>query len=264
MRRLALILAALPFAALADAAPLLGAEAETRTNIVSNVATVRQWSRQYVFVDGAGELHDPSGRLVAYADEVGRQNRAEDVRLVIQGAHDGMTNALQRVYDLTNRVPERGVALRFSMKPSAERRNFFAYIVDEETDGTNDVARYYFSHVLDVSPKIQRRYRSADSSVFVEGEWLDYSTNGVSVMDAQGIVWNGCNAIRFTRPQWAVGYPVRPNRHCTIGHPVSGLDFAGAMVFVDGRPTLTGYVTNGLQRIYFDNGVYKGTEVIEE
>ena len=264
MRRLALILAALPFAAIADDALLLGAEAETKTNIVSNVATVRQWSRQYVFVDGAGELHDPSGQLVAYADEIGRQNRAGDVQQVIVGAHSGMTNALQRVYDLTNRVPERGVALRFSMEPSTERQNFFAYIVDESTDGTNDVARYYFSHVLDVPPKIQRRYRSANASVYVGGEWLDYSTNGVAVVDAQGVTWNGCNAIRFARPAWAFGYPVRPNRHCTIGHPVSGLDFAGAMVFVDGRPTLTGYVTNGLKRAYFNNGALKAMEDIEE
>ena len=92
----------------------------------------------------------------------------------------------------------------------------------------------------------------------------DYTTNGTAVVDAQGVTWNGCNDIRFARPAWAVGYPVRQNRHCTIGHPVSGLDFAGAMVFVDGRPTLTGYVTNGLQRVYFDNGVLKAMEDIEE
>ena len=86
----------------------------------------------------------------------------------------------------------------------------------------------------------------------------------MSVTDAQGVTWDGCNEIRFVRPSWAIDYPVRPNRHCTIGHPVSGLDFAGAMVFVDGRPTLTGYVTNGTERIYFDNGVYQQKEDIEE
>lgn len=264
MKRIATAAAiCLAFAALADDAPLLGA-ANEKTNIVSNVATVRQWSRQYVFVDGDGVLHDKSGKLVAWADEVGRQNRASNVQQVVQAAHDGMTNSLRRVYDLTNSVPERGLALRFSMKPSTGRQNFFAYIVDETSDGTNDVARYYFSHVLDVPPKIQRRYRGGESSVFVEGEWLNYTTNGTAVVDAQGVTWNGCNQIRFVRPAWAQGYPVRPNRHCTIGHPVSGLDFAGAMVFVDGRPTLTGYVTNGTERAYFDNGVFKGTEEIEE
>ena len=262
-RAAALAAMCIAFAALADGAPILGA-ANEKTNIVSNVATVRQWSRQYVFVDGAGALHDRSGKLVAWADEVGRQNRASDVQQVVQAAYDGMTNSLQRVYDLTNRVPERSVALRFSMKPSVSRANFFAYVVDETSDGTNDVARYYFSHALDIPPKIQRRYRNGESTVFVEGEWLNYSTNGVAVTDAQGVTWNGCNSIRFTRPAWANGFPVRPNRHCAIGHPVSGLDFAGAMVFVDGRPALTGYVTNGTERAYFDNGVYKGTEEIEE
>lgn len=264
MRVAASIVAAmLVLAGFADDAPLLGATNE-KTNIVSNVATVKQWSRQYVFVDGAGKLHDKSGKLVAYADEIGRQNRASDVRQVIEGAHAGMTNALQRVYDMTNNVPERSIALRFSMKPSVQRQNFFAYIVAEQSDGTNDVARYYFSHILDIPPKIQRRYRNGESTVYVEGEWQNYSTNGVAVTDAQGVTWNGCNDIRFARPAWAIGYPVRPNRHCTIGHPVSGLDFAGAMVFVDGRPTLTGYVTNGTVRAYFDNGVFKGTEDIEE
>lgn len=253
----------LAFAAFADDAPILGTSQE-KTNIVSNVATVRQWSRQYVSANGAGALHDPSGKLVAYADEIGRQNRASNVQQVVVAAHGGMTNALRRVYDLTNSIPERSIALRFSMKPSVSRANFFAYVADETSDGTNDVARYYFSHVLDVPPKIQRRYRNGSSTVFVEGEWLNYSTNGVTVVDAQGVSWDGCNSIRFVRPAWAQGYPVRPNRHCVIGHPVSGLDFAGAMVFVNWRPTLTGYVTNGTERVYFDNGVYKGTEVIEE
>ena len=165
------------FAALADDAPILGA-ANEKTNIVSNVATVRQWSRQYVFVDGAGALHDRSGKLVAWADEVGRQNRASDVQQVVQAAYDGMTNSLQRVYDMTNSVPERSLALRFSMKPSTGRQNFFAYIVDETSDGTNDVARYYFSHVLDVPPKVQRRYRNGESAVFVEGEWLTTRRTG--------------------------------------------------------------------------------------
>ena len=263
MRMAASIVAAcLALAALADDAPLLGAATE-KTNIVSNVATVRQWKRQYVFVDEAGALHDKSGKLVAYADEIGRQNRASDVQQVVEAAHGGMTNSMQRVYGLTNSIPERSITLRFSMKPSVSRENFFAYIVEETSDGTNDVARYYFSHVLDIPPKIQRRYRNGESTVYVEGEWQNYTTNGVAVTDAQGVTWNGCNNIRFARPTWALGYPARPNRHCTIGHPVSGLDFAGAMVFVDGRPTLTGYVTNNTERAYFDNGIYKGTEEIE-
>lgn len=263
MRIAASIAAAmLALAAFAEDAPLLGASAE-KTNVVSNVATVKQWSRQYVFVDMAGNLHDKSGKLVAYADEIGRQNRARNVEQVTQAAYDGMANSLRRVYDLTNGVPERSVALRFSMKPSTGRRNFFAYIVDEESDGTNDVARYYFSHVLDVPPKIQRRYRNGENTVFVDGEWQNYTTNGVAVTDAQGVTWNGCNSIRFARPAWAVGYPIRPNKHCTIGHPVSGFNFAGATVFVDGRQTLTGYVTNGTVRAYFDSGIYKITEEIE-
>ena len=263
MRIAASIAAAmLALAAFAEDAPLLGASNE-KTNIVSNVATVKQWSRQYVFVDMAGNLHDKSGKLVAYADEIGRQNRAQDVQQVIEGAHAGMTNALQRVYAMTNNIPDRSIALRFTMKPSVSRANFFAYIVEETSDGTNDVARYYFSHVLDIPPKIQRRYRNGENTVFVDGEWQNYTTNGVAVTDAQDVTWNGCNNIRFARPAWAVGYPVRPNKHCTIGHPVSGLDFAGATVFVDGRQTLTGYVTNGTVRAYFDNGIYKGTEEIE-
>ena len=263
MRIAASIVAAmLALAAFAEDAPLLGASNE-KTNIVSNVATVKQWSRQYVFVDMVGNLHDKCGLLVAYADEIGRQNRAQDVQQVIEGAHAGMTNALQRVYAMTNNIPNRSIALRFTMKPSVSRANFFAYIVEETSDGTNDVARYYFSHVLDIPPKIQRRYRNGENTVFVDGEWQNYTTNGVAVTDAQGVTWNGCNNIRFARPAWAVGYPVRPNKHCTIGHPVSGLDFAGATVFVDGRQTLTGYVTNGTVRAYFDNGIYKGTEEIE-
>lgn len=263
MKRTIAIFALIALSAVADDAPLLGASNE-RTNIVSNIATVKQWKRQCVFVGADGKLLDESGQLVAYADEIGRQNRARDVQQVVEAAHDGMTNSLHRVYAMTNSIPERCITLRFSMKPSVQRQNFFAYVVEETSDGTNDVARYYFSHVLDIPPKMQRRYRNGESTVYVDGEWLNYTTNGVAVTDAQGVTWNGCNDIRFVRPSWAIGYPVRPNRHCTIGHPVSGLDFAGAMVFVDGRPTLTGYVTNGTARAYFDNGIYKGTEDIEE
>ena len=234
-----------------------------KTNIVSNVATIKQWSRQYVFIDADGKLHDPSGQLVKFADEVGRQNRADNVLQVVEAAHAGMTNAMQRIYNMTNNVPTRGISLRFTMKPETERANFYAYIVNQTSDGNVDTATYYFSHRLDIPPKMQRRYRNGEKTVFIEGEWVDYKPDGFTATDAQGVLWDGCNRIRFTRPDWAKGYPSRPNKHCTIGHPVSGLDFAGGMVFVDGLPTFTGYYTNGTERIYFDNGAYKGKESIE-
>jgi len=264
------LLVVLSFAALlasADGlppAPVTGLATNAVTNIVSDVVTIKRWSRQYVLVNGDGSFNDPSGLLVKQADETGRTQRAEDVKQVTDAAYSGMTNSMQRVYDLTNRVPSRGVSLRFSMKPSQDRANFFAYIPQETSDGTNDLARYFFSNVLAVAPKIQRRYRNGTDTVMVEGEWQNYTTNGVTVTDTQGVAWQGCNICKFARPAWAVGRPLRPNKHPVLGHPVSGLDFAGAMVFVDGLPTLTGYVTNGTARLYFDNGAYKGTEAISE
>lgn len=234
------------------------------TNVVSGVRRVKGWSRQYVQASPDGRLVDPSGRLVPYADEAGRSNRIHAVGQTLGAAHAGLTNAFQALVSKTNQIPERGIALRLSMKPGPSRANFYAYAPHETSDGTNDTVRYYFSHALEVPPKIQRRYRNGRQTAFVEGAWQGYSTNGVTVTDAQGVAWHGCNVCTFARPTWAVGYPVRPNRHPSLGHPASGFDFAGATVFVDGRKTLTGYVTNGTERIYFDNGVYKGAEGITE
>ena len=262
------ICAFLSFAAFVvfSAEPEISPTAEDRTNIVSNVQRVKRWERQYVMYNPeTGELIDPSGQLVKPADEVARQNRAADVQQVTDAAHAGMTNALARIYAMTNQVPERGITLRFSMKPSQDRANFYAYIPKQTTDGTTDTVWYYFSNALKLPPKIQRRYRNGESTVFVEGVWKDYdSEGGETITDAQGIAWHGCQRCQFTRPAWAVGYPARPNRHPTIGHPTSGLDFAGAVVYVDGYQTLTGYVTNGTERLYFDNGAYKGTEKLEQ
>ena len=234
------------------------------TNVVSEVRRVKGWSRQYVQASPDGKPVDPSGRLVSFADEAGRSNRIHAVGQALDAAHVLLTNALQTLVSKTNQISERGIALRFSMKPGPSRANFYAYAPHETSDGTNDTVRYYFSHALEVPPKIQRRYRNGQQTAFVEGAWQDYSTNGVTVTDAQGVAWHGCNVCTFARPAWARGYPARPNRHPALGHPASGFDFAGATVFVDGRKTLTGYVTNGAERIYFDNGVYKGAESITE
>ena len=55
-----------------------------------------------------------------------------------------------------------------------------------------------------------------------------------------------------------------PNPHVRLGSPRLGFDFGNALVTVNGRETFTGYVTNGTKRIYFDNGVHKGEEDIEQ
>jgi hypothetical protein len=184
---------------------------------------------------------------------------------VTEAAFAGMTTALGRVYSLTNQVPERGISLRFSLKPSTDRANFYAYIPKQTTDGTTDSVWYYFSNKLKLPPKIQRRYRNGESTVFVDGKWKNYDADGgTTITDKEGVAWSGCQLCEFKRPSWAVGFPSRPNKHPVLGHPTSGLDFAGAVVYVDGVQTLTGYVTNGTERLYFDNGVYKGTEVIPE
>ena len=265
MRRFAFLLL-LPSAVLADGGALLGSVVTNDvTNVVSNVQTVRGWTRQKVGVRPDGTLVDPSGSLVSAALEAERGERARNAQVVTEAARDGMTNALARVYALTNRVPDASVSLRLSMKPPAANTNFYAYIVSERTDGTNDVATYYFSRQLLIPPKVQRRYRDGTYTAFVEGGWLNWSTNGVDVTDSEGVTWEGCNELRFVRPAWAVGVPAKPNRHPALGHPATGLDFAGATVYVDGRLTLTGYVTNSVDgvRAYFDNGVFKVLEEVE-
>ena len=263
MRRL-VALALFPFAVLADDASLLGAaNTNAVTNVVSNVQRVKGWTRQYVHVSRDGSLNDPSGKLVDAGLEAERRERAGNAQRVTEAARDGMTNSLARVYAMTNQVHGGSLSVRLSMKPPSANTNFYAYVVSEHTDGTNDVAMYYFSRQLAIPPKVQRRYRDGVSTTYVEGEWNNWTTNGVEVTDSDGVSWSGCNKLRFARPSWAVGVPVRPNRHPRLGHPVSGFDFGGATVYVNGRLTRTGYVTNGTQRAYFDNGVYKGIEEVE-
>ena len=115
-------MAMLPLALVADNAPLLGAaNTNAVTNVVSNVHTVKGWTRQYVHVLRDGSLIDPSGKLVEAGLEVERKERAGNAQLIMESARDGMTNSLARVYAMTNLVHCGSLSVRLSMKPPVLR-----------------------------------------------------------------------------------------------------------------------------------------------
>lgn len=229
------------------------------TNIVSNVQTLKQWRRQYVLQDQYGELIEPSGTLLSHARGANMETTAASLTNITAAAFAGLTNGLERLWSVTNKIPDRGVTLALTMNPGVDRTNLWFYAAAQTSDGTNDVAWYYSSYKLNTMPKIQRRYYGETETFYVEGEFIDWKNDNI---ETNG--FSGCKRVRFTRPEFARGVTLVPNPHVKIGSPTHGFDFGGCVVTVNGRPTLTGYITNGVKRLYFDNGIFKGEEDITE
>ena len=152
-----------------------------------------------------------------------------------------------------------GIILGLTMNPGVGRTNIWFHAAAQSSDGTNDVAWYYSSYALSAMPHIQRRYYGETQTTFVEGEWIDWKNDSITTNG-----YPNCKRVKFVRPEFARGVTLVPNPHAKIGSPNGGFDFGNAVVTVNGRLTFTGYVTNGTKRIYFDNGVNKGEEDIEE
>nr|DAI55442.1 MAG TPA: hypothetical protein [Caudoviricetes sp.] len=254
-----ILLVAAEFSTLLCGAEGVRAADITVTNINSNVQTLKQWRRQYVLLSDFGELVDPSGTLISHARGKNMEITAESLTNITAAAYSGMTNGLQRLWSVTNQIPEHGIILGLTMNPGVGRTNIWFHAAAQSSDGTNDVAWYYSSYALSAMPHIQRRYYGETQTTFVEGEWIDWKNDSITTNG-----YPNCKRVKFVRPEFARGVTLVPNPHAKIGSPNGGFDFGNAVVTVNGRLTFTGYVTNGTKRIYFDNGVNKGEEDIEE
>jgi len=245
-----------PFCAFAQ----LGASVVT--NIESNARAVPRQTWQTVTYNADGTFVDPSGQFVSFAKSASLAERAAIASNVLDGVNAGLTNALNRLYAVTNQIPVTGYSLTFHMVPDTDRTNLTFYAVAKYTDGNYDVDWVYCNYALGLQPKVQRRYRDVAGNVsYVDGEWVAWTTDNVTTNG-----FTGCKRLRFLRPEWARGYAVRPKHHYRIGHPELGFSFGGCVVTVNGEPTFTGYVTNLTTRLvkYYDNGVRKTVEPLED
>lgn len=229
------------------------------TNFTSNVQTLKQWSRQYVLLSEDGELVDPSGVLVSHARGKNTEISALSLTNITASAFRGLQDGLQKLWSVTNKIPERGITVALTMNPGVDRTNIWFHVAAQSSDGTNDVAWYYSSYALKAEPRIQRRYYGETETAFVDGTFIDWRNDNI---ETNG--FPGCKRVLFKRPEFARDVTLVPNPHVRLGSPRLGFDFGNALVTVNGRETFTGYVTNGTKRIYFDNGVHKGEEDIEQ
>lgn len=247
MRRLLLVLLLAAAPAFADDEP----GRSVVTNLDSNVVRTRQWRRHYIMKTGAGDLVDPTGALASYAKVATMDAVVSEITNVTTAAFNGMQSALGELYALTNSLPEVGCSLKLALLPDADRTNFWAYVAARSTDGTNDTAWVWFSQELATPPKLTRRYWGETETGWAEGEFPDglgspVTTNG----------FTGCHRVVYARPAFAKGVLLVPDDYVGIGAPGRGLSFASAIVTVDGRPTLTGLVTNSVSAV-------SGTNVYE-
>ena len=265
MRRIAAfaLLLALAGAALADGDGLaLAATNAVTTNLVSNVQTAKGWRRYHVIGVEGGTLRDASGTIADYASGAAVEASAALLPEIAAAANEGLTNALARLYAVTNNIgnfTDRVYVAGDLSADDVERENFYAYVAGEAWDGVNDVLYVWFPAELPSAPRIKWRYTTSVGEYWVAGDFetpwdtKTYTVNG----------FEGCHKCVVARPREVCNITMRVNAYPQFGSEADGFDFARRrFALVDGVATnlpWTGSWTNRAGVVHrWNNGVYLG------
>jgi len=251
MNRLPAILAA----AVALMAELCSA---STTNVVTNATKAVDapaWKRTFVLGLPGGELVDPTGTLAPYTRLKAITSANDQLDHISADAIASISNQLARLYSNTNRIADftRKQFVQAHLYPDMiGRDNWWSYNAREWTDGTNDYAWVYFSRDLLVAPVLKRRYRTETSTNVVEGQWMDWRTNDLPMVEG----FANCHLIRYERPEDARMAVCFSNPYVRNGSADGGFDFGSRTFVVDGEFYYTGAWTNSAGKIWlFNNGV---------
>ncbi len=258
MKRLAMILAAvLACAAFAD-------EGETVvTNYVSNTVSVRGWKRTFVLGKEGGGVADPTGQIAEYMQGAALIAGAQAVDEIVAGAQQGLTNALNELYAVTNNINHftDRVYIAGDLEASATRSNLWCYVPKMHYDADTGVDTFWvwYSQELAQPPRMAWRYRTETGTYTASGVWEATTDEewGSMVYTVNGFA--GCRKYMVARPA-GVGKIVL-NLH---GYPRFGngdFDFGNNGFFVDGELPFTGYWENAEGKMErYVNGLYVGDE----
>lgn len=234
--------------------PMLGARLVTIES--SNVVT-RAWRRDVVTVDSEGHLAGDGGVVGEKASTDAIDATAASAGQIADAANQAMLDAMAYLYSNTNNMATNCVMVALQLEPEMAATNLTGYVVKTTTDGYTDHQWVWYNRMLALKPNRYVTYSYYGGSQNVKAEWVDWTTNGVSVT-VDGVTWNGCHECTVTRPAFAAGETCLdlPN---DVWGGANGIEWGDMLLTSRGVPLYTGFVTNGItdEVWYFDNGFRK-------
>jgi hypothetical protein len=239
----------------ATVAPIAEDEkATTNLFIISDEVVELGLSRQALLDGGNGRVIDRSGTVVSHADAAAQMALATNLQQIATATANGVTNALQSLWDVTNQIPSHAEHIALYLPRQALPLNLTGEVISEGTDGVTDWQIVEYSQLLTIAPNRHVEYSYLNVTATVECVWDKWDKDAYT------------HRCTFTRPTALRGKLINSRWHETIGG-AKGFDFGSALVTVDGKPTFTGAWTNSVTGAIFEfrNGVIlKQTKEIEE
>jgi hypothetical protein len=212
----------------------------------SNVQTVKAWVRNPVMGDvETGELRDTSGLIAEGQRAAAIEAALQQSTNLIASAHTGLTNALQSLYTVTNRISEftGRIYIAADMDEDIAYSNVYLSVGKEWIEDTTNVHYWVYSNYeLATCPATIWDFElSPTEIVYVDGQ---IQNSGNAVTNINGISYYH---IKVPRPTGAASVTIRTNKHMKIGHTSKPLDLAAAGITLNGTNLYTGTIseTNG-------------------
>ena len=207
----------------------------------SNVETVKAWVREPVMADlQTGELRDTSGQI---AD--GQRLAAVDAAIeastnLVVASNTGLTNALARLYAVTNRVSqfEGRIYIAADMDVEEGYSNIWITTGREWID-TEGAVNYWINsnYELATCPRTLWDFDVSPTLVITaEGE---PQNEGNVVTNINGIAYYH---VKVPRPSGVGNVVIRTHKHLKFGHSSTPLDLASSGMTINSAELYTGII----------------------
>jgi len=212
----------------------------------SNVQTVKAWMRNPVMGDPVtGELRDTSGMIADGQRAAAIEAALQQATNLINAAHTGLTNALQALYAVTNRIEEftGRIYIAADMDEAEGYSNIWVSTGREWVeDSTNIHYLIYSNYELSTCPETIWDFRLSQAEIVSVAGQIQNSGNAVT--NINGISYFH---VKVPRPAGAANVVIRTHKHLKIGHNEKLLDLAAAGMTLNGASLYTGIIseTNG-------------------
>lgn len=208
---------------------LIGALLQRCQAQTSNVETVKAWTRTHVIGVPGGTLLDPSGKIAE-----GQRQAAVDAMIIessniVAGASIGLTNALQRLWDVadeTNKFSGR-LYLAADMDDDPDYVNLQAFVVDSQKDTKNYHFFAHYTYLLSIAPRTIWNFNTEQGTYWVRGE---VATNAVLT----NVLGFACYDISVPIPQQVGNRVMRTHKYLCFGTPDTPFDISDeGLEFID-------------------------------
>lgn len=208
----------------------------------SNVETVKAWVRDPVMADlQTGELRDTSGQIVN-----GQRMAAVDAALMactnlVVAANTGMTNALARLYAVTNRLSEFNGRIYLAADMDVEEGYSNIWIttgrewIDEE-----GAVNYWINSNYELATCPRTLWDFEVSPTLVITAAGEPQNSGNVITNINGIAYYH---VKVARPSGVGNVVIRTHKHLKFGHATTPLDLAASGLTINSTALYTGIIS---------------------